>query len=133
MLSFAQRLQTALAYRGKLKSWLEKETGIPQPMLSKYYNGLTIPSVDKVSIMTHALQVNPAFMLGLTDDPAPIGELTIPPESYSYDEIRLVHAYREASDADKEIIHVLLDRYKPMDKPKRKVRKDKQTGTMDEA
>lgn len=65
---FAARLKEAMKLRGMQQKELSEKTGIKPVMISFYCNGKNEPRDDKLTLISEVLQVNKAWLAGLTDD-----------------------------------------------------------------
>ena len=62
--SFAERLREALALRGISQTELHNRTQIGKSSIAEYLKGNYKPKQDKVDSMSHALSVDPAWLMG---------------------------------------------------------------------
>ena len=62
--SFANRLRQALSVRNMTQSELCKRTNIASSMMSEYLKGKYEPKQDKVYLLSQALNVDPAWLMG---------------------------------------------------------------------
>lgn len=58
------RLKEALALRGMKAADLVEKTGIPKNTMSYYLSGKTEPKADRLYIISSALDINEAWLLG---------------------------------------------------------------------
>ncbi|WP_270441318.1 LexA family protein [Acidaminococcus provencensis] len=64
-MSTAERLKKALEIRDMTQAELSRLTGIGTSGIAQYYHGKVVPKQDKVYLMAKALNVNPAWLMGL--------------------------------------------------------------------
>ena len=60
----ADRLQEALHLRRMKQSQLCEMTGIPKSAMSQYVNGAFEPKYDRLELISKALEVNEAWLMG---------------------------------------------------------------------
>lgn len=65
---FTKRLKEAISIRGMKPVELSVKTGFSKPLISQYTNGLYTPKPDKLYTIAKALSVNPAWLMGYSDD-----------------------------------------------------------------
>lgn len=65
---FAARLKEAMELREMRQKELSEKTGIKPVTISFYCNGKCEPRDDKLTLISEVLQVNKAWLAGLTDD-----------------------------------------------------------------
>ena len=63
--SCADRIKTALSIRGMKQSDLCRLTKIPKSALSQYISGAYDPKQDRIYLISRALNVNEAWLMGL--------------------------------------------------------------------
>ena len=63
--TFSSRLDEALAIRQLKPVDLSKRTGISESTISQYRSGYAKPKQDKLSLISDALNVSPAWLMGL--------------------------------------------------------------------
>lgn len=64
MNKFAVRLKEALELRGMLPNELSKKSGIAHSSISEYLAGKVVARQDKVLLLSRALNVDPAWLMG---------------------------------------------------------------------
>lgn len=62
---FKDRLNKALLIRDIKPVVLSKKTGISESTISQYRSGYAKPKEDKLAVIANALDVNPAWLMGL--------------------------------------------------------------------
>lgn len=67
--TFLSRLKFAMEKENITQTELAKKTNIRQSSISDWLNGRYIPKVDKIEIISRALNVNPAYLMGWEDYP----------------------------------------------------------------
>lgn len=122
---FKNRLNRALSTRDVKPVQLAAQTGISESTISQYRSGYAKPKADKLSRIADALDVNPAWLMGL-DVPMEIDiEGLIHPNEYGiirmdYDngrhyiglspiEEQIVKHYRTADDKTKAMVKMMLE------------------------
>lgn len=65
---FASRLNEALSIRKMTAAELSKKTGIDQAAISRYKRGMYAPKRKAIFDIARALGVNPAWLLGFSDE-----------------------------------------------------------------
>lgn len=66
--TFTKRLNEALSIRGMKSVDLARKAGCSKALVSQYKNGLYEPKPEKLYILANALEVNPAWLMGYSDD-----------------------------------------------------------------
>lgn len=104
--TFKERLNQALSIRNIKPVELFEKTGISESTISQYRSGYAQPKEDKLLLISNALDVNPAWLLGLNvrmdnelypaADPNTI--------SFSNDEKEIVLAYRRSDSLTKAMV-----------------------------
>ena len=61
---FSSRLEAALYLNNMKAVDLAAKTGISEGVISHYRNGIRKPNGDKLAILSHALQVEPGWLMG---------------------------------------------------------------------
>ena len=99
----AERIKEALLIRGMRQSDLCKITNIPKSALSQYISGAYDPKQDRIYIISKALNVSEAWLMGL-DVPMERTKKTNSPEelALSEGEKNLLIFYRGLSDEAKK-------------------------------
>ena len=59
-----ERLNEALAFRNMRQIELSRATGIPRDSISHYTRGAAIPSLERIHLMSVALDVSEIWLLG---------------------------------------------------------------------
>jgi transcriptional regulator with XRE-family HTH domain len=101
---FGDALRKLLESRGISQRWLADESGTTEATISRYIDGLTLPTAVLVTSIAKALHVSTDYLCGLVDSPTqrePLGA-----------EVRLlVESYDRADAHDKKSIWTILERY----------------------
>lgn len=63
-ISCAQRIRQGLAIRGMTQKDLCDKTGIPKSAMSQYCNGAFVPKQERTALISQALDVNEAWLMG---------------------------------------------------------------------
>lgn len=93
---FSERLSHCMEQRGLNGVELSALSGVTTATISRYLNGLRMPTIDNIILLADALDVSVDYLLGLHDVP---------------DDKILTAAYSIASSDDKRVIWTLLERY----------------------
>lgn len=93
---FSERLSLCMKQRKVNGVELSASSGVTAATISRYLNGLRMPTVENVILLADSLNVSVDYLLGLHDVP---------------DDKILTAAYSIASSADKRVIWTLLERY----------------------
>lgn len=64
MSNTANRLKEAMLIRGLRQSDLSEKTGIVKSAISQYISGKVTPKQDKIFLLSEALSVSPAWLMG---------------------------------------------------------------------
>lgn len=64
MSSTANRLKEAMLIKGLRQSDLSEKTGIVKSAISQYLSGKVTPKQDKIFLLSEALSVSPAWLMG---------------------------------------------------------------------
>lgn len=93
---FSERLSLCMEQCKVNGTELSSLSGVTAATISRYLNGLRMPSVENIILLADSLNVSVDYLLGLHDVP---------------DDKILTAAYSIASSADKRVIWTLLERY----------------------
>lgn len=93
---FSERLSHCMGQRGLNGAELSALSGVTTSTISRYLNGLRMPTIDNIILLADALGVSVDYLLGLHDVP---------------DDKILTATYAIASCDDKRVIWTLLERY----------------------
>lgn len=66
--TFTKRLNDALSIRNMKPVELATKAGCSKALISQYMNGIYTPKPEKLYILAKALDVNPAWLMGYSDD-----------------------------------------------------------------
>ncbi len=95
------------AMEGMSQERLEELTGIDQPQLSRYENGLSAPSIGTLLKLAKALNCTVGYLIGAEEAPQPLDLLS----SLPTDERTLLEGYRDRRIAlEREIINEEIDK-----------------------
>lgn len=101
---FSDRLRLVINERGMTQAELCALTGIPKSAMTQYIHASFRPKQNRTDLLCRALDVSPAWLMGLTDMRSAYGviatELTV-------DEDRLVRAYREHPELRAKFLSVI--------------------------
>ena len=118
--NFADRLNEAMEKRGMRPKDLAEITGIDKGAISCYRSGKFKPAQKNTYLISEALHVNPAWLMGSDDVPMDNYNWTVSTMSDSYEyladvykdlsdlENALVINYRKADEKTKKVINTLL-------------------------
>lgn len=93
---FSERLSCCMEQCGLNGADLSALSGVTTATISRYLNGLRMPTVDNIILLADTLNVSVDYLLGLHDVP---------------DDKILTATYAIASCDDKRVIWTLLERY----------------------
>ena len=101
---------------GKTLEEIGEAVGVSKSTVLRWESGnIANMRRDKIAKLADALETTPAVLMGWDDSTLPTPTATasynITPAEYS-----LVLAYRQASDADRQIIDNIVERYRPVKK-----------------
>ncbi len=88
---FSDRLKLVMEERGITQAHLCNLTGIPKSAMTQYIHASFKPKQHRTDLICRALNVSPAWIMGLTDQRTSYGVVTV---ELTMDEERLVRAYR---------------------------------------
>jgi len=75
---FAQRLREAMEERGMKPTDLSEASGVDKAAISNYLNGKYNAKQDKVYALARALHVNPAWLMGKSENKSAVAEAQTP-------------------------------------------------------
>jgi len=104
---FSERLKQIMDERGVTQISLSEMTGIPKSAVSQYLSDRFKPKRDRTYIICRALNIDPAWLMGLSNDKFAFDN-DIKREFLTSDELRLVNFCREHPEM-KEFIMKLID------------------------
>ncbi len=70
-MTFAERLKKALSFKNLKAIELSQKCGISKSLISKYLNGITEPKQKNVYLIAKALNINPLYLIGLSEELVP--------------------------------------------------------------
>lgn len=104
-----ERLNLAFSKSNKTQADLARDTNLGRPAISQYLKGKVIPKQDKIYLLAEALNVSPAWLMGVNND---LTDFNGNPKTFkSKEEIfayKLKH-YLNMSASSKEIIAQVCD------------------------
>lgn len=103
---FSERLRTTMEERGFTQIRLSEMTGIPKSAISQYLSDRFKPKRDRTYLICRVLEVDPAWLLGLSDKKADFRAPNCS-QSLSEDEIRLVQYYRDHPELRDIFRHII--------------------------
>lgn len=77
-LTFAQRLREAMEERGMKPTDLAEISGVDKAAISNYLNGKYNAKQDKIYALAKALRVNPAWLMGQSENKSAVPEAQSP-------------------------------------------------------
>lgn len=114
--SCADRIRIALDRTGMTQTELSKKTGIPKSAISQYIKGSFEPKQDRIYIISKALHVSEAWLMGFDvpmNEPNAENKSNVTFNPVADDEIELLSVYRKLNESGKkktlEYIHDLTD------------------------
>ena len=104
MLTFNENLKHIMEVRGVNQKWLSDEANIPEATISRYVNGVHMPTISLIIKLAKALNVTVDYLLGI----APYSDISRETDP----EINiLISGYCKAGDRDRKLIWGLLEDY----------------------
>ncbi|MDT3700764.1 MAG: helix-turn-helix transcriptional regulator [Thermincola sp.] len=104
MLIFNENLKQIMDVRGVNQKWLSDESNIPEATISRYVNGVHMPTINLIIKLAKALNVSVDYLLGI----APYSAISKETDQ----EINiLISAYCKAQNRDRKLIWGLLEDY----------------------
>lgn len=114
--SFRNRLNYAMKLRNVKAADLSRKTNISESTISQYRSGYTEPKRKKLGILADALNVSPAWLMGLdvpinADEIIEINKQIIDEKKHPSDdsELRLIEYYRRLNDLQKEAVMTMME------------------------
>lgn len=114
--SFRNRLNYAMDLRNIKAAELSRRTGISEATISQYRSGYTEPKRKKLGILADALNVSPAWLMGLdvpmhADEIININNRIVEEKKHPSDEteLRLIEYYRRLTDLQKEAVMTMME------------------------
>lgn len=102
--SCSKRIKTALSIRGVRQSDLCRITKIPKSALSQYISGVYEPKQDRIYLISKALNVNEAWLMGL-DVPMERQDTVSPKEpELSEGEKMLLDLFRQVPEDQQQLV-----------------------------
>lgn len=114
--SFRERLNFAMKLRNIKAVELCRRTGISESTISQYRSGYAEPKSKKLGILADALNVSPAWLMGL-DVPINVEEIVELNNQILHEknnlsddtEMRLLEYYRRLTDLQKEAVMTMME------------------------
>lgn len=114
--SFKNRLDYAMKLKNIKAAELSRRTGISEATISQYRSGYAEPKRKKLGILADALNVSPAWLMGL-DVPMHVediieinNQILQEKKNPSNDsELRLIEYYRRLNDLQKEAVMTMME------------------------
>lgn len=100
---FRERLNALISRKSRGRVQVSEDTGIATPTLSRYINGERTPDLEYVFRLAQYFRVSMDYLIGLDTNEA---------SSISPENKELLKAYEMASADDKEVVDVILRKYK---------------------
>ena len=116
--TYAERIQFALDNRHLQPIDLSKKSGIGKGSISAYLNGAYKPKQDAIYLLAKALNVNPVWLMGLTDEMeiTPLNEvsnwLSDVLKTNDDDTIRVISKLSKLDKNELLMIESIIDSYK---------------------
>lgn len=108
---FSSRLKKALSLKNMTQKDLRNKTGLGKSAVSQYVNGIITPKQDKLELLSEALGVSPAWLMGYDVPMYDMSAATQIPDWYSWQSITNDEMHNNAV----ELIDKLQEKY-PNDK-----------------
>lgn len=115
---FSVRLRHMLEIRNMKAIDLADQTGIGKSSISFYLNDKCLPKQQRLFQISKVLNCNPAFLMGIDDNPEIINKATNVLNnsekdnlsfSLSVDEMNVIKKYRQLNSDDQEEVDAILD------------------------
>ena len=101
---FSDRLRLVMNERGISQAKLCALTGIPKSAMTQYIHASFKPKQNRTDLLCRALNVSPAWLMGLSDLRTAYGVVTV---ELTMDEDRIIRAYREHPELRPEFLRVV--------------------------
>lgn len=92
---FSERMQLVMNEQGMTQARLCALTGIPKSAMTQYIHACFKPKQKRTDLICRALNVSPAWLMGLTDQRSAYGVVTV---ELSLEEDRIITAYRNSPE-----------------------------------
>ena len=102
------RIKKALRIKGMKQAELCQITGIPKSAISQYISGAFEPKQDRIYLISKALNVSEAWLMGF-DVPMERETISLEEPKLSEGEKKLLERYRQLSEESKEILINTMD------------------------
>ncbi len=89
---FSERMQLVMGEQGMTQARLCALTGIPKSAMTQYIHASFKPKQKRTDLICRALNVSPAWIMGLTDQRTAYGVVAV---ELSLEEDRIISAYRK--------------------------------------
>lgn len=107
---FKIRFQKALEYRNLKPIDIARRTGISEATISQYRSGYSKPKEERLTIIANALDVNPAWLMGLNAPmTVPASSPPSPSPDLDPDDQELLSKYHMLSDEGKGMLQDRAD------------------------
>lgn len=107
---FKIRFQKALEYRNLKPIDIARRTGISEATISQYRSGYSKPKEERLTIIANALDVNPAWLMGLNAPmTVPVSSPPSPSPDLDPDDQELLSKYHMLSDEGKGMLQDRAD------------------------
>lgn len=104
--SISSRIRELLAETGDSQVDMCRKTGIQKSALSNYLSGTRIPRQDKISAISNAYNVNPAWLLGYEVQKQK--ELS---SSQAIEDFELLDKWHRLNESQKNVIKLTIDNF----------------------
>lgn len=119
--SCADRIKTALSVRGMKQSDLCRLTKIPKSALSQYISGAYDPKQDRIYLISRALNVSEAWLMGL-DVPMEREKENSPSEpKLTEEEQMLLELYHKLTDETREVFVEIMGSFDGLSEDEQKI------------
>lgn len=108
------RLQQALKIRNKTAQDVSNRTNIPKSSISQYLSGYAKPKQDRLVLISEALNINPAWLLGY-DVPIETVESKFEKikniiNNFNEDDTEMIIEYSQLNDNSKDFVKSIVKR-----------------------
>ena len=106
--SCADRIKTALSIRGMKQSDLCRLTKIPKSALSQYISGAYDPKQDRIYLISRALNVSEAWLMGLDVPMEPAKENSPAEPKLTEGEQILIDLFRRVPEEQQQMVLMMI-------------------------
>ena len=119
--SCADRIKTALSIRGMKQSDLCRLTKIPKSALSQYISGAYDPKQDRIYLISRALNVSEAWLMGLDVPMERAKESSTAVQKLTVEEQMWLELYHKLSSETRELLIETIGSFDSLSEDKQKL------------